>query len=172
VDSSRSNQGSKGHRGAAQRGSRVDPSAAGRNHATHGVQLSRQADSSGQYQGLVPSAERAGIENFRWHDFRHTWASWHVQNGTPLFALQQLGGWDSAEMVRRYAHLSADHLTPYADRLCALRVEDPAGSTFTAQATNEKELAVANSFERPETLPKRCCASARIYPILMRLGTR
>ncbi len=61
--------------------------------------------------------ERAGIEDFRWHDLRHTWASWHVQNGTPLFALQELGGWEVAEMVRRYAHLAADHLAPYADRL-------------------------------------------------------
>ena len=49
--------------------------------------------------------ERADIRDFRWHDLRHTWASWHVQNGTPLFALQELGGWESAEMVRRYAHL-------------------------------------------------------------------
>ncbi|MDR0576084.1 MAG: site-specific integrase [Candidatus Accumulibacter sp.] len=63
--------------------------------------------------------KRAGIENFRWHDLRHTWASWHVQNGTPLFALQEMGGWESPEMVRRYAHLAADHLAPYAERLCS-----------------------------------------------------
>lgn len=63
--------------------------------------------------------QRAGIEHFRWHDLRHTWASWHVQNGTPLFALQELGGWESQEMVRRYAHLSAEHLAPYADNLCS-----------------------------------------------------
>lgn len=63
--------------------------------------------------------KRAGIENFRWHDLRHTWASWHVQNGTPLFALQELGGWESQEMVRRYAHLSAEHLAPYANSLCS-----------------------------------------------------
>jgi integrase len=48
---------------------------------------------------------------------RHTWASWHVQGGTPRFALQELGGWESTEMVRKYAHLAADHSAPWADRL-------------------------------------------------------
>lgn len=57
---------------------------------------------------------RAGIENFRWHDLRHTWASWHVQAGTPLYKLQQLGGWESAEMVRRYAHLAPEDLAKAA----------------------------------------------------------
>ncbi len=72
-----------------------------------------QVSTKAWYKGL----DAAGITNFRWHDLRHTWASWHVQNGTPLFALQELGGWESPEMVRRYAHLSADHLAPYADSL-------------------------------------------------------
>lgn len=61
--------------------------------------------------------QRAGIADFRWHDLRHTFASWHVQAGTPLNVLQELGGWESAEMVRRYAHFSADHLREHAERL-------------------------------------------------------
>ena len=64
--------------------------------------------------------KRAQIENFRWHDLRHTWASWHVQNGTSLQELQQLGGWSSFEMVLRYAHLSGDHLRRAANRIESL----------------------------------------------------
>lgn len=60
---------------------------------------------------------RAGIEDFRWHDLRHTWASWHVQNGTALYELQQLGGWSNYETVLRYAHLSSDHLKLAAERI-------------------------------------------------------
>ena len=60
---------------------------------------------------------RANIKDFRWHDLRHTWASWHAQNGTPLHALQELGGWSDGEMVKRYAHLSHQHLAGYAANL-------------------------------------------------------
>lgn len=61
--------------------------------------------------------KRAGIENFRWHDLRHTWTSWHVQNGTSLQELQQLGGWTSFNMVLRYAHLNSDQLQNAAERI-------------------------------------------------------
>ena len=50
-------------------------------------------------------------------DGEPTWASWHVQNGTPLFALQELAGWETEKMVRRYAHFAAGHLALYADNL-------------------------------------------------------
>jgi len=63
------------------------------------------------------AVKRAGIENLRWHDLRHTFASWHARNGTPMHVLQQLGGWNSVEMVKRYTHLSVEHLREHADRL-------------------------------------------------------
>lgn len=58
--------------------------------------------------------KRADIEDFRWHDLRHTWASWHVQAGTPLNVLQELGGWSDYKMVLRYAHLAPEHLAQHA----------------------------------------------------------
>ena len=57
------------------------------------------------------------------------------QAGTPLYVLQELGGWESVEMVRRYAHLSTAHLVGYVDRLSGLKLvgkEDVA--TFQAQS--------------------------------------
>lgn len=58
---------------------------------------------------------RSGLDGFRWHDLRHTWASWHVQRGTPLAVLRELGGWRSMAMVQRYAHLAASHVAQFAD---------------------------------------------------------
>ena len=111
-------------------------------HATHVFSYRGKPLTQVSTKAWYGALKRAGIEKFRWHDLRHTWASWHVQGGTPLFALQELGGWESAEMVRQYAHLAADHLAPYADRLSALSVtEIVPGSeihgTFTAQPENQ-----------------------------------
>ena len=51
----------------------------------------------------LDALEKANLKNFRWHDLRHTWASWHVQNGTPLPVLMELGAWKDLKMVLRYA---------------------------------------------------------------------
>lgn len=63
--------------------------------------------------------KRAGIKNFRWHDLRHTWASWLVQKGVPLYAIQEMGGWKTAGMVRRYAHLAPAINLKYAQTIDA-----------------------------------------------------
>jgi len=61
--------------------------------------------------------QRAGIEDFRFHDLRHTRASWHVQSGTSLPELTELGGWKSYETVLRYAHLAPEKLSSVAGRI-------------------------------------------------------
>lgn len=64
--------------------------------------------------------QRARIKDFRWHDLRHTWASWHVQHGTPLYVVQDLGAWRSETMVRRYAHLAPSHYAEHAAAIDAV----------------------------------------------------
>jgi integrase len=70
-----------------------------------GRKLNR-ASNTGWYNAL----KKAGLSGYRWHDIRHTWATHHVQNGTPLYTLQGLGGWSSPSIVNRYAHLSTEYL--------------------------------------------------------------
>jgi len=71
-----------------------------------------------------------------------------VQGGTPLFAFQELGGWESAEMVRRYAHLAADHLAPYAERLEAVAVvEAQFHATNTSTVVKNEGLASLQTLE-------------------------
>lgn len=74
--------------------------------------------------------KEAKIEDFTFHDLRHTWASWHVQAGTPLFVLKELGGWEKLEMVKKYAHLDAGHLAEYVNVV-----------TFRSQRQAEKKRA-------------------------------
>ena len=63
------------------------------------------------------AVEKAGIVDFRFHDLRHTWASWHRQQGTSTDVLKELGGWKSRVMVDRYAKFGSEHLTAAAARI-------------------------------------------------------
>jgi site-specific recombinase XerD len=61
---------------------------------------------------------RAGLApDVTWHVLRHTSASWHVQSGTTLQELKELGGWATMAMVERYAHLARAHLANTAERI-------------------------------------------------------
>lgn len=100
------------------------------------IRKMRVDDNTAWYIGL----EKAGIEDFRFHDLRHTWASWLIQSGVPLSVLQEMGGWESIEMVRRYAHLAPNHLTEHARKIDAILNEN---DTNTTQGENQAGLKLA-----------------------------
>lgn len=59
------------------------------------------------------AVNRAGIEDFRWHDMRHTWATTMVQNGVSEGVIQVLGTWETPGMVKKYAHHATESVRPY-----------------------------------------------------------
>lgn len=69
----------------------------------------------GVRDGSPEVGDRVRYKGFTWHGFRHTWATWHVQNGTPLDVLQKLGGWADLRMVMEYAHHAPGFVAGYAD---------------------------------------------------------
>lgn len=73
---------------------------------------------------------KAGISDFRFHDLRHTRASWHRQAGTSCDGLKELGGWKSRQMVDRYAKYATERLT-----VAAARIERASCSDKTEQET-------------------------------------
>ena len=53
--------------------------------------------------------KKAGLEDFRFHDLRHTFASRLVQKGISIYEVMHLTGHKSLVMVQRYAHLAPDY---------------------------------------------------------------
>lgn len=91
--------------------------------------------------GFQHALKRAKLA-IRWHDLRHTWATWHVQRGTPLEVLQKLGGWKDFKMVLRYSHLSTSYISEYA-----------ANSSFSQDAgRNRSEAPHTPLTKMPKTL--------------------
>jgi integrase len=70
----------------------------------HGTRLTHFKNS---WRSLL---ELAQIEDFRFHDCRHDFASQLVMAGTDLYTVCQLLGHASTDTTQRYAHLSPDHL--------------------------------------------------------------
>lgn len=60
------------------------------------------------------ACERSGIK-IRFHDLRHTFASWHIENGTPDRIVQEMCGWTTGAMLQNYVHIKTGQLLKYAD---------------------------------------------------------
>jgi site-specific recombinase XerD len=58
---------------------------------------------------LRVATKAVGVENFRWHDLRHTFASRLVMEGVDIRTVQVLLGHKNINQTMKYAHLSADH---------------------------------------------------------------
>ena len=54
--------------------------------------------------------ERAKIEDFRFHDLRHSFASWYMMNGGDLYELAKILGHSNIKMTERYAKLARTHI--------------------------------------------------------------
>jgi len=63
------------------------------------------------------ASKRAGISDFRFHDLRHTAASYLAMNGASLLEIAEVLGHKTLAMVKRYAHLSEQHTARVVERM-------------------------------------------------------
>jgi len=66
--------------------------------------------------------KRAGIENFRFHDLRHTTASYLAMGGATAPEIAEILGHKDLKMVKRYAHFGKDHIAKVLTRMSESRL--------------------------------------------------
>jgi len=78
-----------------------------------------RSDSTGERQRVEHSFATvlalAGIQDFRFHDLRHSFASWFMMNGGDLYELAKILGHSNIKMTERYAKLGKTHIAKTGD---------------------------------------------------------
>ena len=77
--------------------------------------------------------ERAGLEDVRIHDLRHSFASRALALGESLTMIGKLLGHTQVQTTARYAHLARDSI-----QTAAARITGSIGRNLTAQRTSRK----------------------------------
>ena len=68
-------------------------------------------------QAWIYAVKRAGLVDFRFHDLRHSAASYLAMNGASLMEIAEVLGHKTLAMVKRYAHLSEAHTAGVVSRM-------------------------------------------------------
>jgi integrase len=82
--------------------------------------------------------KKAKIDNFHFHDLRHTFATYLVMRGATLKDVQELLGHETANMTLRYAHLSQEHKRNAVNLLNGITGQEskPMSQNVTNQVTH------------------------------------
>jgi len=65
------------------------------------------------------AVDEAGVKDFRFHDLRHSAASYLAMNGASPLEIAEVLGHRTLQMVRRYSHLSESHVSSIVERVSA-----------------------------------------------------
>lgn len=68
-------------------------------------------------QAWDAAVERAGLKDFRFHDLRHTAASYLAMSGATLAEISEVLGHKTLQMVKRYAHLTESHTSKVVEKM-------------------------------------------------------
>jgi integrase len=116
-----------------------------RSYSVHGGQIfPPRKGAKGERRRLEGSFEdllkRAKIRNFRFHDLRHTFASWFMMNGGDLYELAKLLGHSNIKMTERYAKLSRKHIARTGTTAREMwRMLEPSMFANSSQSENQQQ---------------------------------
>jgi integrase len=85
----------------------------------------------GSFETILTMAQ---ISDFRFHDLRHTFASWYMMNGGDLYELAKILGHSNIKMTERYAKLAKTHIARTgntAREMWKLMEREPAANAAT-----------------------------------------
>ena len=89
-------------------------------------------------KGFNAACARAGLVDFRYHDLRHTFASWFVQEGGDLYRLSRILGHATLQMTARYGHLRTEDLHEELERVAQKRSQDRKSRSHKPVASDDE----------------------------------